>query len=115
MNRSVLPLLIAVLAICLPSIAGAAAAAKPTPGHHHITIESISAASITVNEPGGSVTYKITPNTEITYAGQTTTVDQLQSGMRVHVTPDSTDPTVADQVAASEAPKDPPPKPSPKK
>ena len=38
--------------------------------------------------------------------------DQLQAGMRVSITPDSVDPTVAESVQASDPPKDPTPKPT---
>jgi hypothetical protein len=73
---------------------------KPTPE----TIESISTDSITVNEAGGAKTYKITQDTEITYQGDTVSVGQLQTGMRVEVTPDALYDGVAGLIQADEAP-----------
>jgi hypothetical protein len=77
---------------------------KPRPTPFHITIESVSSDSITVNSPGGVQTYKITHNTEITFKGETVTVDQLQAGERVEVTPDSVDPTAAEMIQADDPP-----------
>lgn len=84
---------------------------RPTPVHHHVTIESVSADSITINQPGGVKTFKIGPHTEITFKGQTATVDQLQSGMRVQVTPDAADDDTAGEIMADDPPHDPTPKP----
>ena len=106
--RIVLPILFA-LAICMPRLAEAETKAKPraTPAHHHTVIESVSATSITVSSAAGSKTYKITKDTEITFKGDTTTVDQLQTGMRVQVTPDAADENTAGKISAN----DPPPRP----
>ena len=89
--------------------------ARATPVHHHVTIESVSATSITIDEPGGVKTYKIDKTTEITFKGQAATVDQLQAGMRVEVTPDAADETLAGQIQADDPPHDPTPKPTPAK
>ena len=91
----------------------AAGAPKPraTPVHHHTVIQAISADSITVSQTGGAKTYKITASTEISFKGETTTADKLQAGMRVSVTPDAVDETVAGQIAANDPPKDESPKP----
>jgi hypothetical protein len=112
--RIVLPILLA-LTLCIPSPAKAGTS-KPraTPVHHHTLIESISATSITISQAGGAKTFKITPNTEITFKNETTTVDKLQAGMRVQVTPDAADPDTAGQIAANDPPKD-PSTPAPKK
>ena len=59
------------------------------------------ATSITINQPGGVLTYKITPFTEITFKGQTTTVDQLQAGMRVQVIPDAADAATAGEILST--------------
>ena len=109
--RLSLPIVLALSLAWLPCAAQAKESKpKPTPNHHHVTIESISSDSITVKEPGGDKTYKIASTTEITYDGQPTTVDQLQEGMRVQVVPDAVDETVAGEIDANEAPKDPPAK-----
>ena len=111
--RILVPLQLLGLALCMPPLAGAENRPKPraTPVHHHTLIQSISADSITVSQPGGAKTYKITSNTEITFKGQTTTTDKLQAGMRVTVTPDAADESVAGQIAANDPPKDESPKP----
>jgi len=49
-------------------------------------------------------TYKIDHNTEITFKGNTVTTDQLQTGMRVEVTPDSVDPGLAEMIQADDPP-----------
>lgn len=108
--RILVPLVIA-LSICVFSPVHAGSKPRPTPVHHHVTIEAVSATSITINEPGGVKTYKITPNTEISFKGQTATVDQLQAGMRVQVTPDAADDNTAGEIAANDPPHDPTPKP----
>jgi hypothetical protein len=89
----------------------AGAATKKLPVHHHTTIESVSANSITVNAPDGVKTYKITNFTEISFKGQSATVDQLQAGMRVQVTPDAADDQTAGEIQADDPPHDPTPKP----
>jgi hypothetical protein len=109
-SRLILPIIL-VLGFCsMPAMAGS----KPraTPVHHHVTIESISADSITINQPGGVKTYKISPHTEITFKGETVTVDQLQAGMRVQVTPDAADEDTAGEIMANDPPHDPTPKPT---
>jgi len=88
-------------------------ATKPTPPPSHTVIGAISATSITVKTPHEEKTYKITSSTEITYDGQSTTVDHLQAGMRVDVTADSFDETVAATISANAAPVDPTPRPTP--
>lgn len=111
--RILLPLLIA-LALCAPPVAQARNSSKPraTPVHHHTTIESVSADSITVNSADGSTkTYKITSGTEITFKGETVPASQLQAGMRVSVTADAADDSVAGQITANDPPKSPTPKP----
>ena len=107
--RIAFPILLA-LALCVPAFAGNS---KPwvTPGVHHTVIESVSADSITITQADGSHTYKITKDTEITFKGETTTVDQLQAGMRVIVTPDAADEDTAGEIAANDPPKDPTPRP----
>jgi hypothetical protein len=109
--RVILPLVLTLGLLCLPGTGQAKSKPRPTPAHHHVTIESVSATSITVSQPGGVVTYKITPSTEITFAGQTTTVDQLQSGMRVQIIPDAADDTAAGEIQADAPPVDPTPRP----
>jgi hypothetical protein len=103
--RLILPLFVA-LGLCSIAVthADAKGKVKPRPTPFHITIESVSADSITVNEPGGVKTYKITHATEISFKGDTVTVDQLQTGMRVEVTPDSVDPGTAEMIQASDPP-----------
>lgn len=109
-HRIILPILLALGLVTLPAAVHAGnSKPKATPNHHHVTIESISPTSITVNEPGGDKTYKIALSTEITFKGQTTTVDQLQVGMRVQVTPDAVDETVAGEIIADDPPHDPAP------
>jgi hypothetical protein len=108
--RFILPVIL--LGLCLPVFRAAAdSKPRPTPVHHHVTIESVSSTSITINQPGGVKTYKISPNTEITFKGQTVTVDQLQAGMRVQVTPDAADDDTAGEIQANDPPHDPTPKP----
>ena len=88
------------------------AKATPTP-HFHTVIGSVSADSITVQEPKGEKTFKIDKYTTITYDGNTVTAADLKPGMRVSVVP-GMDPTVAEQITASEPPKDPAGSASPK-
>jgi len=109
-HRIILPLLLAIGLLTLPA-AVRAGSPKPraTPNHHHVTIESVSPTSITVNAPDGTKTYKIASTTEITFKGETVTVDQLQAGMRVQVTPDAVDETVAGEIIADDPPHDPAP------
>jgi hypothetical protein len=110
--RIIIPVILSLGLVCLPGIAQAKSSKpKPTPNHHHVTIESVSATSITINQPGGVVTYKITPSTEITFKGETATVDQLQAGMRVQVTPDAADDSAAGEIQADDPPHDPTPVP----
>jgi len=83
-------------------------AGTPTPKPKkkvHTIIASVDAGSITVQEPDKTVTYKITPLTEITFKGNSATVSDLKPGQRVDVTA-SDDPTVADRIAADDPPKD---------
>ncbi len=82
--------------------------AKATPVPTHSTIATISADSITVTEPKGSKTYKITKDTELDLKGEKVKVDDLKPGMRVSVTVGS-DAAVAERISASEAPTDAPP------
>jgi len=112
--RFALPFLLA-LTLCTASPAFAGnAKPRATPVRHHVVIESVSGDSITIERPGGSKTFKITVNTEITFKGQTVTADKLQAGMRVQVTPDAADEDTAGQINANDAPKD-PSTPAPKK
>ena len=92
-----------------------ARAGNPTPRprvHHHTLIETVSADSITITAGETEKTFKITKDTEVTFKGTTTTADQLQAGMRVSITPDAVDPTIAASVQANDPPKDPTPKPT---
>ena len=111
----ILPIIVAMGLCALPftqaNAGNTTAKARPTPVHHHVTIESISADSITVDQPGGVKTYKIGPHTEITFKGQDTTYDQLQAGMRVEVTPDAADEDTAGEIQANDPPHDPTPRP----
>jgi hypothetical protein len=113
--RIILPIVLA-LGFCSLAVTHADAKgggkAKPRPTPFHITIESVSTDSITVNQPGGVKTYKITKDTEISFKGNTVTADQLQSGMRVEVTPDSVDQGVAGMIQADDPPAPPPVKPA---
>jgi hypothetical protein len=107
--RIILPIMLA-LGFCSIAVThvDAREKPKPRPTPFHITIESVSPDSITVNQPGGVKTYKITKSTEITFKGDTVTVDQLQSGMRVEVTPDSVDQGTAEMIQADDPPPPPP-------
>jgi hypothetical protein len=111
--RFVLPILLA-LTLCVPPLANAGSKPRATPVRHHVVIESVSADSITISQPGGSKTFKVTANTEITFKNETVTIDKLQAGMRVQVTPDAADEETAGQIAANDPPKD-PATPAPKK
>lgn len=113
MTPRILLTLVAAIGVSMLAVtpANAGTKAKPTPAHHHVTIESVDASSITINEPDGVKTYKILPSTEITFQGQDTTVDQLQVGMRVQVIPDGGDDTVAGEIQAGPPPVDPTPVP----
>ena len=104
--RILIPLIIAVLGISLftPHASAGKPKAKASATPFHQTIESISADSITVKKKSGDVTYKITKDTEITFKGDTVTATQLQAGMRVEVTPDAVDPTVAGTISANDPP-----------
>ena len=75
---------------------------RPTP--HHTVIESVSADSITITNANGNKTYKITPATEIMFKNQLTTVDKLQTGMRVQLTPDAVNEENAGKIEANDAP-----------
>ena len=108
--RTLIPLIVSAICLaCLLPLAGAKSwpktkeKARPTP--FHVVIESVSASSITVKKQEGDVTYKIDRNTEISYKGQTVTADQLQAGMRVSVTADAVDATLASLVQAEDPPK----------
>jgi len=110
--RIILPVLLALGLLTLPgALRAGEPKPRPTPVHHHVTIEAVTTDSITINEPGGDKTYKITRDTEITFKGETTTVDQLQPGMRVQITPDAVDETVAGEIQADDPPHDPTPVP----
>ncbi len=119
-RRTVAILLSLALVFCLPHFTQAKypkGKLSPTPGEGHTVIESVSSDSITVSTTGGgggANTYKINSFTEITYDGQDTTVNQLQPGMRVTVTPDGADADTAAIVNANAAPTEPTPKPKPK-
>jgi hypothetical protein len=108
-SRLILSLLVAV---CLTRAAQAGPQPRPTPPHHHTVIESVSADSITIVRAGVEKTYKITSATEIELKGETVTADKLEAGMRVSVTPDAVDDTVAGQITASDPPTDPQPNPT---
>jgi len=98
--------LLLALAFIMPNRVHAAAKPSPTPvKHFHTVIGSVSADSITVQEPKATKTYKIDKYTRITYEGKTSTAADLKTGMRVSVSA-STDPTVAEVITASEPPKD---------
>lgn len=111
--RFFLPIVLALSLCAMPaSRVFAQSKPRPTPVRHHVVIEAISSDSITITTAGGSRTYKITPNTEITFKGETATVDQLQVGMRVQVTPDAADDDAAGEIQASDPPHDPTPRPN---
>ena len=104
--RILIPLVFA-LAICMPRLAEAGTTKpKPRPTPHHVVITTISADSITISTSGGDKTYKITKNTEIKFKNDPTTVDKLQAGMRVQVTPDAVDEGTAAAILASDPPKE---------
>jgi hypothetical protein len=115
-SRIVLPAFLAIGLAFMPMASfakggGGKSAPKATPNHHHTTIESVSATSITVSAADGVKTYKIASSTEITFKGQSATASQLQTGMRVQVVPDAVDETIAGEIQADDAPVDPTPKP----
>jgi hypothetical protein len=112
--RFALPIFLA-LTLCTAQFANAGVKPRATPVHHHVVIESVSADSITIDQPGGSKTFKITKFTEITFKGDTVTADKLEAGMRVQVTPDAADADTAGQIKANDAPKEPVATPAPKK
>jgi hypothetical protein len=98
-----------IAALVAPAVMGADTPApspkpKKTP-KVHMVIGSVDANSITVKEGDKTTTYKITPQTEITFKGNTATVADLKAGMRVDVTA-STDQSVADRIAANDPPKE---------
>jgi hypothetical protein len=101
--RIFIPILL-IVGFCSLAINHADAKKKPRPTPFHVTIEAVSADSITINDPAGVKTYKIDKNTEISFKGNTVTPDQLQVGMRVEVTPDSVDPTLAEVIQADDPP-----------
>jgi len=81
--------------------AGPKKKATPPPEYHTV-ISSVSADSITVQEPKASKTYKIDQFTAIYYNGQSAKVTDLKTGMRVEVSAGG-DPTVAERISASDA------------
>jgi len=105
--RIMLPLFL-VVGLCCLSLTNADAKhggkAKPRATPFHVTIESVSADSITVDDPGGAKSYKINKDTEITFQGNDITADQLQVGMRVEVTPDAVDDSLAGVIQADDPP-----------
>lgn len=109
-------LVLIAITLCLPRILQADTPKRPARVRHHMIIDSVSADSITIeltnDDSGTSKTYKITKATEISFKGQETTADQLQQGMRVSVTPDPADDTVASVIQAEDPPKDSSPKPT---
>ena len=111
MKKTLVALLcvIAALALAAPIVhAGTPTPAPKTPKKNprtHTVIQSVDASSITVKTGDQSSTYKITPQTEITFKGNPATVKDLQAGMRVDVTA-GMDPGTADRIAADDAPKD---------
>ncbi len=80
---------------------------KATPVPIHTTIASIGADSITLSEPNGKKTYKITKDTEFDLKGEKVKLEDLKVGMRASVSVGS-DPGVANRISASEAPTDAP-------
>jgi hypothetical protein len=78
-------------------------APKKTPSPHTV-IQAITATSITIKEPKGSATYKITDLTEIDFKGEPAKVTDLKPGMSVVVTV-GLDPTQADRISADDPPK----------
>jgi hypothetical protein len=108
MKKSSLILLFTFVALALLTPAGIQAAnPSPTPKatpHIYTTIESVDANSITIKGPKATSTYKITPQTEITFKGETVAVTDLKPGMRVSVTA-GTDATEAERIAAEDPPK----------
>ncbi len=111
MKKRLIALLFAVaaLAIVAPSIhAGTPTPAPKTPKktpRTHTVIASVDASSITVKAGDQSSTYKITPQTEITFKGNPSTAGDLKPGMRVDVTA-GMDAGTADRIAADGPPKD---------
>jgi len=107
--RIIVPILLA-LVLCTPQLVkgqGIKPRATPNRTRHHTVIESVSADSITIDQPGGSKTFKIVSTTEITFKGQSTTADKLEAGMRVQVMADDVDPGTAASISANDPPKDP--------
>ena len=100
-----------VLGLVLP---GASGAPKPTPRppfkppYNVIQSVDASAKTITIGHVNSLDTstsqYKINQFTDIQVNGEKGTVDQLQTGMKVSVTPGS-DPKVADRIVAGPAPR----------
>ncbi len=109
MKKSIIALLFALVALALtvPANAGTPTPTpKPkTPKRTHTVIQTVDANSITIQMGDKTTSYKITPQTEITFKGNTATVGDLKPGMRVDVTA-GMDPTVADRIAADDPPKD---------
>jgi len=105
MIQRILPSLLLTFALCLFTATKASANPPPKPVHHHTVIEAVSADSITITSAAGTKTFKITKSTEITFKNQNVTPDKLEAGMRVNVTPDAVDETVAGQIAANDPPK----------
>ena len=98
------------LGLVLPGFAGTP---KPTPKPFkppYNVIQSLDATAktITVGHVNSVDTstplYRITPTTEIQVNGEKATIDKLQTGMKVSITPGS-DSTVAERIVASPAPK----------
>ena len=122
MNPRYIPTLVVVLgvqALCVMEARSATKAPAPkplrtpkpaekgTPVPTHTTIAGIAADSITLAEPNGKKTYKITKDTEFDLKGEKVKLEDLKVGMRASVTVGS-DPGVASRISASEAPSDAP-------
>jgi len=104
-NPRILSVLLFSVALALVSqtvFAGASATPKPRP-HHYNKITDIDKDSISTSDDKVTKTYKIDKNTEITYNGETVTVDKLSVGLKVEVDP-GVDEDVAGRIVASDPP-----------
>ncbi|MEA3187449.1 MAG: hypothetical protein QOD99_1279 [Chthoniobacter sp.] len=110
MKSFLLTLIVAVLAITLPTGLFASTKSSPLsskkkkiPVHHDTLISSVSANSITITENKTTKTFGITPATEIDVRGQRAGVGALQPGMMVSITI-GMNAGIADRISAGDAP-----------
>ncbi|MEI8234618.1 MAG: hypothetical protein WCH57_08025 [Verrucomicrobiota bacterium] len=91
------------------------AQSTPTPMPvRHTVIASVSSDSITIDTGKKTITYQIGKQTKCFFMGKLVTSSDLQTGMRVSVTP-AFDEKTAEAINASTAPKAASPSPTPKK